>query len=56
MTNEERLRALIGNLKNYDWSVLSQFRIEKEDAQALIDYFKTQPVTKGLFAKDECQG
>ena len=37
LTNEERIRALIGNLKNWDWSIFPQFRLEKEDAAALMD-------------------
>lgn len=36
LTNEERIRALTGNLKNWDWTVNPQYRIEKEDAQALL--------------------
>lgn len=37
MDNKERIRALIGNLKNWSWDVHPQFRIEKEDALALQD-------------------
>lgn len=37
LTNKERVRALIGNLKNWAWDVHPQFRIEKEDADALQD-------------------
>jgi len=36
LTDEERIRALICNLKNWDWSVLPQFRLEKEDGEALL--------------------
>lgn len=36
LTNEERIRALICNLRNWDWSVLPQFRLEKEDGEALL--------------------
>ena len=36
LTNEERIRALRCNLKNYDWSVSPQFRLEQEDAEALL--------------------
>ena len=28
---------MIGNLKNWSWDVYPQFRIEKEDAEALQD-------------------
>ena len=37
LTNEERIRALIRNLKDWDWSVIPQYRIEKEDAAALME-------------------
>ena len=37
MTKMERIRALIGNLKNWDWTVHPQFPVEKEDAEALQD-------------------
>lgn len=40
MTDEERLRALFGNLKNHVWSVNPQFRIEKEDAEVLLSATK----------------
>ena len=39
MTNEERVRALLVNLKQQTWDVEPQYRIEKEDAQALIETF-----------------
>ncbi len=37
MNKKERIRALIGNLKNWSWDIYPQFRIEKEDAEALQD-------------------
>ncbi len=37
ITHKERIRALIGNLKHNDWDIFPQFRIEKEDAEALKD-------------------
>lgn len=40
MTNEERLRALFGNLKNWDWTVFQYYKIEKEDAEVLLDATK----------------
>ena len=33
----ERVRALIGNMKNWSWDVEPKFQIEKEDAAALQD-------------------
>ncbi len=40
LTKEERLRALLGNLKNWSWDVYPQFKIEKEDAEVLLDATK----------------
>ena len=37
MNNKERIRALIGNIKNWSWDVYPQFKLEKEDAEALRD-------------------
>lgn len=37
LTTDERIRALIGNLKNYDWTVYPQYRLEREDAAALLE-------------------
>lgn len=37
LTNEERIRALKCNLKNFDWTVTPQYRLEKEDADALLE-------------------
>lgn len=39
LTTEERIRALLGNLRNLDWTVFPYFRIEKEDAAALLEFF-----------------
>ena len=38
LTVQERIRALLGNLKNWSWDIYPQFRIEKEDADALREY------------------
>ncbi len=40
LTNRERVRALLGNLKNWSWDVEPQFRVEKEDSDALRAYVK----------------
>ena len=40
ITNEERLRAFFGNLKNWSWDVSPQFKIEKEDAEVLLNATK----------------
>ena len=39
LTNEERLRALLGNIKNWSWDIYPKFSIDKEDADALLEYF-----------------
>ena len=39
LTHEERLRALLGNIKNWSWDIYPKFSLDKEDAQALLDYF-----------------
>lgn len=40
LTTEERIRALIGNIKNWSWDIYPKFSIDKEDAIALLDYLK----------------
>ena len=35
MTDAERVRALIGNIKNWSWDIYPKFFIEQEDAKAL---------------------
>lgn len=49
LSKEERIRALIGNLKNIDWSVTTQFRLEREDGAALIEYFRDKDIMMGVF-------
>lgn len=46
LTTEERIRALLGNLKNWSWDIYPQFKLEKEDAEALQEYIKEVPVKK----------
>ena len=36
LTNEERLRALLGNIKNWSWDVYPKFSLTKEDGDALL--------------------
>lgn len=40
LTEKERLRALFGNLRNHPWDIYPQFKIEKEDAEALLNATK----------------
>jgi hypothetical protein len=37
LTAEERLLALKTNLENYEWDIIPQYRLEKEDAAALLE-------------------
>ena len=53
MTPKERVRALLGNLKNWSWDVYPKFSIEKEDADALIDFMKNNEDIKGALIKHE---
>ena len=45
---------MIGNLKNWSWDVYPQFRIEKEDADALLDIeaLKAYIAEKEKYKKD----
>ena len=47
LTAEERLRALFGNLKNHSWDVYPQFKLEKEDAEVLLN--ATEELRSELF-------
>lgn len=40
LTSDERLRALFGNLKNHSWDVHPQFKLEREDAEVLLNATK----------------
>lgn len=40
LTNQERLRALLCNIKSWSWDIFPKFSIDKDDADALIGYFK----------------
>ena len=45
LTNEERLRAIRCNLKNHDWDIFPQYKIEKEDAVALLEVLNSLDIT-----------
>ena len=50
LTPEERIRAMECNFKNYDWGIFPVYKIEKEDAEALMELFakvKLLPYGKG---------
>lgn len=46
MTEKERLRAIIGNIKNYDFSVNPIFKIDADDAIVLTKMFKEYTALK----------
>ena len=43
MMQMDRVRALLGNLKNWSWDIAPQYRIEKEEATALLEFLKDNP-------------
>lgn len=51
LTSEERVRALLGNLKNHDWQVHGPYRIDKEDGAALLEVFRDMPTMQGVYAE-----
>lgn len=40
LTTQERIRALLGNIKNWSWDIYPQFKLEKEDGEAVREYIK----------------
>lgn len=40
VTRDERVRALLGNLKNWSWDIAPQFKVEKEESDALREWAK----------------
>lgn len=53
LTETERLRALFGNLKNHSWDVTPSFKLEKEDAEALLN--ATTEMRAELFRVQEAE-
>lgn len=51
LTDQERLLALCCNLKNWSWDVSPQYRLEKEDAQALLTVL--QQIVEGVGQRGE---
>lgn len=37
LTNEDRIRSFIGNIRNYDWDIFQVYRLEREDALAIYE-------------------
>jgi len=49
LTSEERVRALLNNIRSWSWDIYPKFTIDREDAKALREYFKDDPKMKGAF-------
>ena len=49
LTSEERVRALLNNIKSWSWDIYPKFTIDREDAEALREYFRNDPRMKGAF-------
>lgn len=37
LNNEERVSSFVGNIKNFDWDIFLVYRLEKEDALAIVE-------------------
>lgn len=53
LTNEERVRAILGNIKNWAWDIYPKFTIEKEDAKALIEYLRNDMNMAGVIVNEK---
>ena len=54
LTNKEKLRALLGNIKNWSWDIYPVFKIDEGDAKALLEYFKeNDKAVTGALADEE---
>lgn len=52
MTKQERLRAIIGNLKNYDFEVFPTFKIDKQDAEVIRELYHEYEILKFFHEKE----
>lgn len=46
ITNEDRIRAFVGNIKQYDWGLFPVYKLEREDALALLSALTTEAASK----------
>lgn len=53
LTNEERIKALICNLKNYDWDIFPEYRLEREDGEALLQVLNDKTMDAGVQDRTE---
>lgn len=53
LSNLERIRALMGNIKNWSWDIYPKFTIHREDAEALRDINALKQYIKELESKNE---
>ena len=49
LTSEERVRALLNNIKSWSWDIYPKFTIDREDAEALRECSRNDPRMKGAF-------
>ena len=50
ITNEDRIRSFVGNIKQHDWGLFPVYKLEREDALALYELLTSQAAaarTKG---------
>ena len=52
MTDKERLRAIMGNIKNYDFKVNPVFKLEIEDALVLIKMYSEWQALRMAYEKE----
>ncbi len=53
LTNEERIRALETNLENWPWDTSPSFKLEKEEAEIILDLINERKVITEM-AKIPC--
>ena len=49
LTSEERIRAMLNNIRSWSWEIYPKFTIEREDAEAIRDYFRQDKNFAGAF-------
>ena len=53
LTAEERIRAMECNFRTYDWKLFPVYKIEKEDAEALMELFNKAKQTTDMKGEKE---
>ena len=52
MTRQERVRALLGNIKNWSWDIEPHFKLDKDDADALFEHLRDDPEMGGVYQSE----